>query len=64
MAAQQIVFSEECRDKACRGPIVDVLWRSDLFNPALVDHANAVRHGDCFFLVMGHEDKCDPDLPL
>src|SRR5690606_41190923 len=47
-----------------RGGLVDLRWRAELFDPALVHDGDAVGHGQRFALVVSDVDEGDADLAL
>ena len=56
--------ADERSNKAAARPVVDFQRRADLLNPALIHHHDPVRHGERFFLVVGHIDRGDAKLAL
>src|SRR5262249_45769296 len=44
--------------------LVDLHWAADLLDAAVVEHRDAVAHGQRLFLVVGHIDESDAHLAL
>src|SRR6266480_7213562 len=63
-AFQQVGHADETRDEIAGGPLVYLDRRAELLDVALVEHGQAVAHGERFLLVVGHVDEADPDLAL
>ena len=60
----QVHLADEVRHKAGRGLLIEFYRGCDLLNGTLVDHGNAAGHGKGFILVMGNNDKSDPNSLL
>ena len=64
MAFEEIGLTDEIGDEPLGRPVIDVTRGADLQDLALRHDGNPVRHGEGFFLVMGHEDEGDARLML
>ncbi len=64
IAVEHVGGADELRDEARRRRVVDLLRRSDLLDPAAVEHADAVAHRQRFVLVVGDEHEGDAELAL
>ena len=56
--------TKEARHKLVGRGIVEIHWRAELFDSALVEHRDAIRHRQRFALVVGDENKGDAELAL
>ena len=64
LALDEIGLADEVGHEAHRGAVVDVARGADLQDLALAHDRDAVRHGEGFLLVMGHEDEGDAGFML
>src|SRR5262249_23509206 len=63
-AAEEITRAEKPGNELGTGPIVNLAWRSCLFDDAVAHHRDAVGERKRFFLIMGHEDRRDAEALL
>ena len=61
---EHVGCADELRDETRGRRVVDALRCADLFQPALIEHADAVAHRQCFVLVVRDEQERDAELPL
>ena len=64
VAVEHVGRADELRDEARRRRVVDDLRRAHLFEPALVEHADAVAHRQRLVLVVRDEQERDAQTPL
>ncbi len=57
-------LAEEVRNEWRLRPLVNVRWRPDLLDRALVHHDDAIRHRQRFFLVVRDHDRRDAEALL
>ncbi|MPL94881.1 hypothetical protein SDC9_41040 [bioreactor metagenome] len=58
-AGQLVVLADELGDEAVLRPLVKLVRRGKLLDPAVVEHRDAVRHGQCLALIVGDIDHGD-----
>ncbi len=63
-AGQDIGLPDEIGDEAAVWPLVDVVGRAELQHAPIFHDGDAVRHGQGFLLVVGHEHEGDAGLAL
>lgn len=63
-AGQDVVFADEVGDEGIDRMLVDALGRVDLLDGALMEHGDAVGHGERLTLVVGDEDHGDAERTL
>lgn len=61
---QLVVLTDELGNEAVDGPLVDILRRSQLLDPAIVEDRDPVRHCERLALVVGHVHHRDPELGM
>lgn len=63
-AGQRVESAHKLRDEAGRGAVVNLERGADLIRDALVHDHDPVGHREGFFLVMGYENRGDPEALL
>ena len=61
-AVQCVVLADEVRDEAVLRPFVEIVGGGELLNDSVVEHRDAVRHGERFALIVGHVDDGDSQV--
>ena len=49
--------THKLQGKGRGGPVIQGLWRIQLFDPTLVHYRDPVRHDQCLILIMRHENR-------
>ena len=63
-AGDQVVVTKEAGDEFVAGAVVEILRRAQLADATRLHHADAIRHTDCLFLVVRHEQEGRLDFAL
>jgi hypothetical protein len=63
-ASRYVQRAHKGRHESASRAVVHLERRAHLFRDPAIHHHHAVRHGQRLFLVMRHEDRGDPQLPL
>ena len=63
-AVDDVGLADEVRYEGVLRLIINILWRSDLLNGALVHDHDGVGHGQSLLLIVGHIDEGDAHLLL
>src|SRR5262249_31586393 len=61
---EEIAVADELADEAVGGAIIDLEWRADLLDAAIMEHRHPVRHRHRLGLVVGDIDHGDPHLAV
>jgi len=60
-ALERVVLANELRNKTILWFFIQLVWRCQLLNTAILKDRNTVRHGQGFGLVMSHIDNSNPE---
>ena len=61
---QQVGFADKVRNEHVARTFIDILGFAQLLQFTRRHDCDPVRHGQRFFLIVGHEDKSNPRLAL